>query len=366
MAKQEKQEKAPQPKLRDLRVLTDYINKEMGSGSIVQGRGAIAQVDVFSTGVLSLDIALGCGGLPRGRIIELFGNESSGKTTTSLQFIAACQQADIPKKQRKGVAAFVDAEHALDPDWAQKCGVDMEALLISQPDSGEQAFKIIDHLATSGLIDLIVVDSVAALTPQVELDGEITDVVIGAQARLMSQGLRKIKAVCSRNLTTVVFINQIRNKIGVAFGNPEQTPGGKALKFYSSVRIEVLKGSPIKDGDAVVAFRPTAKIIKNKVAPPFTRGEYDLCVGHPARPTYGIDTVASLLEVATSRRIIERNGSHYCYNEERLGNGVAAASSTLRGNPQLLAEIKAKTYTMLFPARADRPQTNDDSILDQD
>lgn len=310
----------------------------------MRGRGAIVNVDVFSTGVASIDIALGCGGLPQGRIIELYGAESSGKTTTCLQFIAACQQHYFEKKDRTGVAAFVDAEHALDPTWAARVGVNMDELLVSQPDSGEEAHTIVERLVESGLVDLVVVDSVAALIPQSILDGEIGDASIGKLAQLMSKAMGRLKGICNKSKATVVFINQVREKIGVMFGNPEVTPGGRALKFYASVRAEVRKGSPIKDGDVVLGFRPSIKIVKNKVAAPFMSGEFDICVGTSQRPIYGIDTVGSLFDVAKSDGIITKKGNFFQYNDSSLGNGSTNAIAALRSNQELVEEIRKKIY----------------------
>lgn len=266
-------------------------------GTILQGTGQVINVESFSSGVPSIDVALGCGGIPCGRIIELYGTESSGKTTTCLQFIKACQQHYFEKKQRKGVAMIIDAEHAFDAEWAKNIGCDIDNLLISQPDSGEQAFDILEKVAKSRLVDLVVIDSVAALVPTCELEGEVSDHNIGAQARLMSKGLRVMKGILNKTLTTAIFINQVREKIGVQFGNPETTPGGRALKFYASLRIEIFKGSPIKDGETVVGFSPNLKVVKNKVASPFTKANYDLCFGKYGRP-YGIDAESSLISVA--------------------------------------------------------------------
>jgi len=344
MAKSEKSEKKTTPIPKNLEELQKGIEKEFGSGAVMRGRGSVVKVDVFPTDVASIDIALGCGGLPQGRIIEVYGAESSGKTTTCLQFIAACQQHEFAAKSRKGVAAFVDAEHALDPTWAGKVGVNMSDLLVSQPDSGEEALMIVERIVDSGLIDLIVVDSVAALTPKAVLDGEVGDSTMAALAQLMSKAMNRLKGKCNRTKTTVIFINQVREKVGIVFGNPELTPGGRALKFYASVRAEVKKGSPIKHGDVIVGFRPSIKIVKNKVAPPFMIGEFDICVGMKERPVFGIDTVASLLEVASTQKIVSRNGSFYVYGDQRLGNGLANALSTLRSNPKIVDELKTKIY----------------------
>jgi len=324
--------------------LVDLIDKTFGSGSIRVGRGTIVDVSSFSTGIASIDVALGCGGIPQGRIIELYGPESSGKTTTTLQIISACQKNYFENKKRNGVAAFIDAEHALDPVWAENIGVDMDKLMLSQPDSGEQAITIVEMLVKSGLIDIVIVDSVAALIPQCELDGEIGDHHVGAHARLMSKAMRMLKGIIHSSNTTVIFINQIREKIGVMFGSPEVTPGGRALKFYASIRADVRRGTTYKDGDDVTGFRTSIKIVKNKVAPPFTKAEFDICVGHPARPIYGIDDVASLIDVAQEHKIIDRSGSWYNYGKKKLGNGLAAASAMLQQNPDMVKEIRDKTY----------------------
>lgn len=343
---QSKEKKRIIPK--NLEELKKGIQKAHGAGAIMQGRNTIVPVDVFPTGIATIDRALGCGGIPQGRIIELFGMESSGKTTTCLNLIAACQKHFFPKKERNGVAAFVDAEHAFDPIWAAKCGVDTDSLLFSQPNSGEEAFDIVLRLVESSLIDLVVVDSVANLVPMKELDGDMGDSNIGAQARLMSQGLRKISAKLNNSKTTVIFINQVRNKIGVMFGSPETTPGGLALKFYSSVRGDIRKGSPIKDGDTVLGFRPTIKFIKNKCAPPFTSAEFEICVGHPKRPVCGIDPIPSLIEVGGDLHIIEKSSSYFIFDEKNKANGLAAATSYLRDHPEVQEMLKEKIYGVLL------------------
>lgn len=324
------------------------IEKEFGSGAIMRGKGSIVDVDVFSTGVATIDFALGCGGIPIGRIIEVYGAESSGKTTTCLQFIAACQQHVFKQKKRRGIAALVDAEHAMDPKWAAKIGVNLDELLVSQPESGEQALSIVERLVDSALVDLIVVDSVAALTPKSIIEGEIGDSTMAALAQLMSKALSRIKGKCNKTQTTIIFINQVREKVGIVFGNPELTPGGRALKFYASVRAEVRKGSPIKDGNMTLGFRPTVKIVKNKVAPPFMSGEYDICVGMEARPICGIDVASSLVELATEMKVISRNGSFFVYGTKKLGNGMTNAANALRTDPATFDEIKKKTYELAF------------------
>lgn len=350
--------------------LIDLIEKAHGSGSIMLGRGSIVNVSVFSTGVPSIDVALGCGGLPQGRIMEVYGPESGGKTTTCLQFIAACQNHKFEEKGRNGVAAFIDAEHALDPIWAEKLGVDMDKLLLSQPSHGEEAFSIIEMMIKSRLVDLIIVDSVAALVPQSELDGTFTDASVGSHARMMSKALRKLKGEINNSKTTVIFINQIREKVGVMFGSPETTPGGRALKFYASIRGEVRRGAALKDGEDILGFRTSMKMVKNKVAPPFMRAEFDICVGKDARPIYGIDKVSSLIDVAEELKIITKKGSHYKFGDITLGNGLSAASAFLRKNPTLIDEIRDKTYGKALDNKEKRPVVEktetDDDIEDDD
>ena len=331
-------------KLDELKAL---IEKNHGAGSIMRGRGGIVNVDVIPTGVISIDVALGIFGIPQGRILEIYGAESSGKTTTCLQLLASAQKHYFDKKQRYGRAALIDAEHAFDSKWAAKCGVDMDELFVSQPDSGEQALQICETLIESKEIDLIVVDSVAALVPRKVLEGEIGDSVIGAQAQLMSQGLNRLKGKCNKTMTTVIFINQIREKIGVTFGNPETTPGGRALKFYSSVRMEVRKGSAVKINEVVVGFKPTLKIVKNKVAPPFTTAEYDICTGTETLPIFGIDSTGSLIDFALDKKILDKRGNFISYpagNNVILGNGRAKAIIYLKENKDILEEISKKTY----------------------
>lgn len=358
MSKEKEKKTIERPK--SLEELQRNIEKEFGSGAIMRGKGSIVKVDVFSTGVASIDVALGCGGIPQGRIIEVYGAESSGKTTTCLQFMAACQKHYFVNKKRNGMVAIIDAEHALDPIWAEKVGINMDPIFIAQPDSGEEALSIVEMLVDSGHIDLIVVDSVAALTPKSVLDGDLGDSTMAQLAQLMSKAMNRIKGKCNKTQTTVIFINQIREKVGIVFGNPEMTPGGRALKFYASVRLEVRKGQPIKMGDVTVGFRPTIKVVKNKVAPPFMSGEYDICVGMKERPISGIDTVSSLLETAVSMKIVNRNGSFFVYGEHKLGNGVANATQTLRNNIELYNEIKKKTYEGIFSGVTETLEEEDD------
>lgn len=339
-------EKKAKPVATDTKNLMAIINSQYGDGSVMKGRGSIINVETFTTGIASIDRAMGRG-VPSGRIIEIYGPESHGKTTTTLQIVAACQEHFFESKNRKGVAAFIDAEHALDPEWAANIGVNMDELLLSQPDSGEEAFDIIETMARSSLVDLIIVDSVAALVPKAELDGEIGDHHVGAQARLMSKGLRKIKGIVNNSKTTVIFINQIREKIGVMFGSPETTPGGRALKFYASIRGEVRKIGALKDGDDVVGVRTKIKIIKNKVAPPFVTAEFDICVGHANRPVYGIDKVSCLLDEAVDFKIVSKSGSWYSYKGDKFGNGANKAVKSLMENSDLLGMIKKDLYAMI-------------------
>lgn len=355
-----KEQREPQKQCKTIEELQKNLEKEFGSGSIMRGKGSIVDVDVLPTGIASIDVALGCGGLPIGRIIEVYGAESSGKTTTCLQFIAACQKHVFPKKDRRGIAAFVDAEHALDPKWAGKVGVNMDEMLISQPESGEDALTIVERLVDSALVDLIVVDSVAALTPKSILLGEIGDSTMAALAQLMSKALSRIKGKCNKTQTTVIFVNQVREKVGIVFGNPELTPGGRALKFYSSIRAEVKKGSAIKDNNQVVGFRPSLKVVKNKVAAPFMIAEYDICVGLKERPVFGIDSVASLLEVAAEHQVVSRNGSFFVYGGKKLGNGVSNATASLRVDASLCDEIRKKTYEVVFGNKAKVTVKEDD------
>lgn len=354
-----------------LKALMATLNTDYGEGAVMQGRGSIVDVAIFPTGVASIDTALGVGGIPQGRIIELFGGESCGKTTSCLCFVAACQHYLFESKERHGVAAFIDAEHAFDPQWAEKNGVDMDKLLMCQPSSGEEALQITDKMCKSGAIDLIIVDSVAALTPQSELDGEIGDSAIGVQARMMSQAMRKLKTVAAKSLTTIIFINQVREKIGVFYGNPETTPGGRALKFYASIRAQISKGSAIKSGTTTVGFSPTMKFIKNKVAPPFTSAKYDICVGHPDRPVFGIDKMASLVDVGTAVKVISRSGSQFKYADKYIGNGMAKASQYLNENPQFAEELRQEIYDKALGQpnlpTADIPvETIEDELINDD
>jgi len=305
------------------------IEKQFGKGSIMRlgQKGAIQPVDAISTGSISIDFALGIGGLPRGRVAEIFGPESSGKTTLALQVIAEAQKAG-------GMAAFVDAEHALDAQYAQKLGVDLDNLLVSQPDNGEQALEIVEVLIRSGGVDVVVVDSVAALVPKAEIEGEMGEAQMGLQARLMSQALRKLTGVVSKSRTTLVFINQLREKIGVMFGNPETTTGGRALKFYASVRIDIRRIATIKDGDQVTGGRTRVKVVKNKMAPPFREAEFDIMYGE------GISREGDLLDLAVEKRLVEKSGAWFAYSGERLGQGRENAKQFLKDNPAVRQAIE--------------------------
>jgi recombination protein RecA len=319
----------------ELRTAVAQIEKQFGEGAIMPlGRDAIPRIEGINTGSLSLDIALGGQGVPRGRIIEIFGPESSGKTTLALHIIAEAQQAG-------GITAFVDAEHALDPGWAKKLGVDLETLLVSQPSHGEEAIQIAEMLIKSNAVDVIVIDSVAALVPKRELDGEIGDSHVGLQARLMSQALRKLTAAISRSRTCVIFINQIREKIGVMFGSPETTPGGRALKFYSSSRIDVRRIGQLKDGEEVVGQRVRAKVVKNKVAPPFRVAEFDMMHSD------GISFEGDILDIGMAEKLVTRTGAWFRYGDLQLGQGKEKARQFLKDNPPVANEIKEKILTAL-------------------
>lgn len=329
MEKKEKKELSDKEKA--LEAAISQIEKSFGKGAIMRlGETALEPVEVISTGCLPLDIALGIGGLPRGRIVEIYGPESSGKTTISLHVIAQAQKSG-------GTVAFIDAEHALDPIYAKRLGIDISRLYISQPDNGEQALEITEELVRSGAMDVIVIDSVAALTPKVEIDGEMGDSHVGAQARLMSQALRKLTGVCSKTKTCIIFINQLREKVGVMFGNPEVTTGGKALKFYASVRLDVRKGEPVKSGSEVIGCRTKVKVVKNKMAPPFRTAEFEMIFGK------GISRPGTLLDMAVEYGIIEKSGSWYTYNDERIGErGRDNVVAYLDSQPALCDEIDAK------------------------
>jgi recombination protein RecA len=313
---------------RALELALSQIEKQFGKGSILRlgSKDAIVPVSVISTGSISLDAALGVGGLPRGRVIEVFGPESSGKTTIALQVVAEAQK-------KGGIAAFIDVEHALDPAYARKLGVDIDNLLVSQPDYGEQALEITNHLISSGQIDVLVVDSVAALVPKAELEGEMGDSHMGLQARLMSQALRKLTGVVSRSRTCLIFINQIREKIGVMFGNPETTTGGRALKFYATVRLDIRRIAAIKDGDTVIGNRTKVKVVKNKVAAPFREAEFDIIYGE------GISKEGDLIDLGVAQNVVEKSGSWFSYKGERIGQGRENARQFLKDNPDIRQTI---------------------------
>jgi len=316
-------------RLKAVDLAVGQIEKQFGKGAIMRlgQKGAIQPIDAISTGAISIDYALGIGGMPRGRVIEIFGPESSGKTTLALQVIAEAQRAG-------GMAAFVDAEHALDATYAQKLGVDVDNILVSQPDNGEQALEIVEVLIRSGGVDVVVVDSVAALVPKAEIEGEMGEAQMGLQARLMSQALRKLTGVVSKSKTCLIFINQLREKIGVMFGNPETTTGGRALKFYASVRVDIRRIASIKDGDVVVGGRTRVKIVKNKVAPPFREAEFDVMYGE------GISRTGDLLDLAVDKRIVEKSGAWFAFAGERLGQGRENVKQFLKDNPDICRTIE--------------------------
>ena len=332
MADKTQDKSAVNDKERNLQLALAKIEKDFGKGAIMRlGETEIPKVEAISTGCLTLDVALGIGGIPKGRIIEIYGPESSGKTTVALHCVAEVQKEG-------GTAAFVDAEHALDPVYASKLGVNLDDLYISQPDSGEQALEITETLIRSGAIDIIVIDSVAALTPtpQAELDGDMGDSHVGMQARLMSQALRKITAASSKSKCTIIFINQLREKIGVMYGNPETTTGGKALKFYSSVRIEIRKADTLKDGSDIGGNHVKAKVVKNKVAPPFKVAEFDIMYGT------GISNMGCVLDLAVENGFVQKSGSWFSYNDEKIGQGRDKAMEFLKSNPEIFKELDAK------------------------
>jgi len=322
-------------KLKALEVTLGKIEKDFGKGTIMKlGDHAIENIQVISTGSIGLDAALGIGGLPRGRVIEIYGPEASGKTTLAIHAIAEAQK-------NGGIAAIIDAEHTFDRNYAEKLGVDIENLLISQPDNGEQALEITDNLIRSGALDVIVIDSVAALTPKAEIEGEMGDSRMGLQARLMSQALRKLTANISKTNTSCIFINQLREKIGVMFGNPETTTGGNALKFYASVRLDIRKTNQIKDGEDIVGSRTRVKIVKNKLAPPFRKADFDIMYGE------GISQVGEIIDMGTDFNIIKKSGSWFSYGETRIGQGRDSVKQILKDNPELYDELKQKVQESL-------------------
>jgi recombination protein RecA len=334
-----------QERLKALEVAVGQIEKQFGKGSIMRlgARNAISPTEAISTGSISIDYALGIGGLPRGRVTEIFGPESSGKTTLALQVIAEAQR-------NGGLAAFVDAEHALDAEYAKKLGVDIDNLLVSQPDNGEQALEIVEVLIRSSVVDVVVVDSVAALVPRAEIEGEMGEAQMGLQARLMSQALRKLTGSISKSKTVLIFINQLREKIGVMFGNPETTTGGRALKFYASIRIDIRRIGAIKDGDVATGGRTRVKIVKNKMAPPFREAEFDIMYGE------GISREGDLLDLAVERKIIEKSGAWFAYGGERLGQGRENVKQFLKDHPDIRSAVDERVRRDLGLAREQEPQ----------
>lgn len=322
-------------KLKALQAAMDKIEKNFGKGSIMKmGSNAIEEIPVIPTGSIALNAALGVGGYPRGRVIEIYGPESSGKTTLAIHAIAEAQKSG-------GIAAFIDAEHAFDRFYAEKLGVNIDSLLISQPDHGEQALEIAEQLIRSSAIDIIVIDSVAALTPKAELEGDMGDSKMGLQARLMSQALRKLTSAISKTNTTCIFINQLRDKIGVMFGNPETTTGGNALKFYASVRLDIRKIGQLKDGDEVIGSQTRVKIVKNKVAPPFRKAEFDIIYGE------GVSRAGEIIDLGSDLGVIKKSGSWYSYNETKLAQGREAAKDCIKDNPELAEELEIKIFDAL-------------------
>lgn len=335
---------APQDREKALEAALSQIDRQFGKGSIMRlGDDGRAPVEVIPTGSIALDVALGIGGLPRGRVVEIYGPESSGKTTVALHAVANAQRAG-------GIAAFIDAEHALDPEYAKRLGVDTDALLVSQPDTGEQALEIMDMLIRSGAIDIVVIDSVAALVPKAEIEGEMGDSHVGLQARLMSQALRKITGALSQSGTTAIFINQLREKIGVFFGSPETTTGGKALKFYASVRLDIRRIETLKEGTEAVGNRTRVKVVKNKMAPPFKQAEFDILYG------VGISREGSLIDMGVEHGFVRKSGAWYTYEGDQLGQGKENARTFLKDNPDLANELDKKIKEKLgIGARLDAP-----------
>jgi recombination protein RecA len=330
MEKEKKDNNINKEKLKALQLTLDKIDKDFGKGAIMKmGDKAVADVPSISSGSISLDMALGIGGFPRGRVIEIYGPESSGKTTLAIHAIAEAQKVG-------GIAAIIDAEHAFDRFYAEKLGVDVENLLISQPDNGEQALEIADHLIRSGAIDIVVIDSVAALTPKAEIEGDMGDSRMGLQARLMSQALRKLTANINKTNTCCIFINQLREKIGVMFGNPETTTGGNALKFYATIRIDIRRIGQIKDGEDIKGNRTRVKIVKNKLAPPFKKAEFDIMYGE------GISKIGEIIDIGVDQEVVKKSGSWFSYGETKLGQGRESVKQLLKDNPELAEELETK------------------------
>ena len=362
MASKEKSEKtekkvgsisANSEKLKALDVALGQIEKQFGKGSVMKlGENAALNIESIPTGALSLDIALGIGGVPRGRIVEIYGPESSGKTTVALHMIAEAQKAG-------GIAAFIDAEHALDPVYAKKLGVNLDELLVSQPDNGEQALEITEELVRSGAIDIVVVDSVAALVPKAEIDGDMGDTHVALQARLMSQALRKLAGVLNKSNTVAIFINQLREKVGIMFGNPEVTPGGRALKFYASVRMEIRRSEQLKADGEIIGNRVKVKVVKNKVAPPFREAEFDIMYGE------GISKVGNILDIAVNMNLVEKAGAWFSYNGERIAQGRDNAKKFLENNPEICDEIENKIRANISEA-FDKSLTDDLEKVDEE
>lgn len=341
-------------KQKALEMALSQIEKQFGKGSIMRlGESSHMNVEVIPTGSLELDIALGVGGLPRGRVVEIFGPESSGKTTVALHVIAEAQKMG-------GTAAFIDAEHALDPVYASNLGVNIDNLLVSQPDTGEQALEITEALVRSGAIDVVVIDSVAALVPRAEIDGEMGDSHVGLQARLMSQALRKLSGAINKTNTVVIFINQLREKVGIMFGNPETTPGGRALKFYSSVRLDVRRVDTLKRGSEMIGNRTRVKVVKNKVAPPFKQAEFDIIYGE------GISKEGSILDMAVSENIIDKSGSWYSYGDIKLGQGRENARQYLKDNPEIAKEIEEKVLEKYDLVNIRRTSISNDDLSNEE
>jgi len=330
------------------------IEKQFGKGSVMRlgDSGAANSIEAVSTGSIGLDVALGIGGVPKGRVVEIYGPEASGKTTLTLQIVAEAQKTG-------GTAAFVDAEHALDPAYAEKLGVNVDELLVSQPDTGEQALEITDMLVRSGAVDIIVIDSVAALTPKAEIEGEMGDSHMGLQARLMSQALRKLTANINRSNAMVVFINQIRMKIGVMFGSPETTTGGNALKFYSSVRMDIRRIGAIKKGDEIIGNQTRVKVVKNKVSPPFKMAEFEILYGH------GISREGEIIDLGVQHGLIDKAGSWYSYGDDRIGQGKENVREYLKNNPETTAEIEAKIRAVLLPEKVEAPAPVADAAAEE-